>query len=192
MFLQNKKKYTNVNLQRIEDLNIFLDLRNFNLLDERKDYFSILSNVYFYLENSLLETWNIVKEINQKLLYPLKEKNLYSIVCFQYEKYLEYKDNVSKGIKYTNEEIVNKLRITFEEQDSMFQLITKETAKLRKNFRDRKYSKKYYIKKEKKEKDNFSEELEKQDKIQNMLNLGYSKKEISKLLHISRNKIKME
>lgn len=192
LFLQNKKKYTNVNLQRIEDLNIFLDLRNFNLLDERKDYFSILSNVYFYLENSLLETWNIVKEINQKLLYPLKEKNLYSIVCFQYEKYLEYKDNVSKGIKYTNEEIVNKLRITFEEQDSMFQLITKETAKLRKNFRDRKYSKKYYIKKEKKEKDNFSEELEKQDKIQNMLNLGYSKKEISKLLHISRNKIKME
>ena len=87
---------------------------------------------------------------------------------------------------------MNKLRITFEEQDSMFQLITKETAKLRKNFRDRKYSKEYYIKKEKKEKDNFSEELEKQDKIQNMLNLGYSKKEISKLLHISRNKIKME
>lgn len=185
--IENKKRYTNVGLQRLQDLDKVLELRNFNLLEERRDYFSILSNICFYLEKDFLEVFQFTKEKNEQLLYPLKEKEIYSIVHFQYEEFLKYKENISKGMKYTNEEIVKKLRITFEEQDKMLQLITKETARLRKNFRDREYSKKYYVKKEK------TEKIEKEFpiyEIQNMLELGYSKTEISKRLNVSRNSIK--
>lgn len=187
IFSENKKRYTNVGLQRLKDFDTFLDLRNFNLLKERKAYFEIMANVLFYLEKDFITVLNYVQEKNQKLLYPLKDKIIYSIVEFQYRNYLEYKTDSLMGIKYTNETIVKKLGITFEEQDFMMQLITKETAKLRKNYRDREYSRKNYVKKEriqKEEKENVSVV-----QIKNMLELGYSKSEISKLLHISRNTI---
>ncbi len=186
IFSENRKRYTNVGLQRLQDFETFLKLRNYNLLKERRAYFEIISNVLFYLDKDFIAVLNYVQKRNNELLYPLKEKMIYSIVEFQYEKYLEYKENSTKGIKYTNEVIVSKLGITFEEQDSMLQLITKDMAKLRKNYRDREYSKKHYIKKEK-DKD-INEDIS-VIQIQNMLNLGYSKNEISKLLHISRNTI---
>lgn len=187
-FIENKKRYTNVGLQRLQDLDTLLKIRNYNLTIEKRDYFEILANVMFYLEKDFISVLNELEKKNQELLYPLRDKNLYSIVTFQYEKYLEYKQDSSKGIKYTNEAIVKNLNITFEEQDKMLQLMTKETARLRKNYRDREYSKKHYHKKEKIEKEEVNDNLTIQ--IQNLLHLGYSKTEISKQLHISRNTIK--
>lgn len=185
VFSENKKRYTNVGLQRLQDLKTLLKIRNYDLL-EKRDYFEILANVMFYLELDFIEVLNEVNARNKEFLHPVKEEYLYSIVSFQYEKYLEYKTDSSKGIKYTNETIVKKLHITFEEQDEMLQLIEKNTVKLRKNYRDREYSKKHYKKKEKIVQD---EDDNKLIQIQNMLQLGYSKAEISKQLHVSRNTI---
>ena len=121
-----KSRYTKVNIQRDEDFNAFLELRNYDIEGCRNIFFHLMSVNCFYLGMSEQETAAYLDDINNQLVSPYD--GLDAIIRYAKSNYETYEDDYNSAVKYKNRTIVNLLGITKEEQKSMKQLIGQDEA----------------------------------------------------------------
>ncbi len=199
-------KYSKVNVQRIEDFHKLIQLRNYDLMGNRNYFFEFLTNTLFYTGYSEEDIWNYIKSENNSLKIPLKETQLQSIFHYNVNNLKKYKEDSSKGVKYTNRHIVELLNISSDEQIEMKQLIGNKEAEKREHIRLQKLqekrkearkNKKSSVKENLKQveennksskKETASQELK--QNIQMMVDMGMSIKEIANILKISEKTVK--
>ena len=208
----NYVRYKKVGEQRLVDFDTLLLYRSFDIQDAFT-YFNIMANVLLYLNKNEEEIILYMEEKNKLLKNGLTTSKLLQILTFQKNNYEAYKIDPKLGVKYSNDIIVRKLKITDFEQDKMLQLISKETAILRTRYHKREYARKAYEEKKQKNREKKEELKDKQVKenknikemhktkrnsmqkeeielqIKEMLSLGIQVKEISEMLHVSKTKI---
>lgn len=127
---ENKKRYTRVGMERLEDLDRLISMRQ-DEISERFHLFRILGNILFYLWKEPAEVLQYMDERNKRLYEPISENCLLRIFTFCKEDYEKYLNNPELGIKYTNKKIVELLQIRPYEQWDMKQLIGKGEAEQR-------------------------------------------------------------
>ena len=124
-----KSKYTRVNIQRDEDLQRLLELRNYDIVGFRNIFFHILAVNCFYIGLPEYEVLAYLHSLNNELINPYNA--IESVVNYAKKNYDTYLIDENKAIKYTNLDIVKMLSITKEEQKEMQQLIDREEFKQR-------------------------------------------------------------
>jgi len=121
-----KSRYTKVNIQRDEDFNTLLELRDYDMEGYRNILFHLMSVNCFYLgmdEDSVREYLN---EVNRSLVSPYD--SLDAVIRYARKNYERYEEDYEGTVKYTNRTIVGLLDITEEEQKYMKQLIGQKVA----------------------------------------------------------------
>lgn len=126
---ENKKRYTCVGMERLEDLDRLIAIRQ-EEISERFHFFRIMGNTLFYLEKEPADVLGYMDERNRRLYGParISENCLLRIFTFCKEDYEKYLSNPELGIKYTNRKIVELLQIRPFEQHEMKQLIGQDEA----------------------------------------------------------------
>lgn len=162
-----KSRYTKVNVQRDEDFNTLLELRNYDMKGYRNILFHLMSVNCFYLgmdEDSIRDYLN---EVNRSLVAPYD--SLDAVIRYAKHNYERYEEDYEGAVKYTNRRIVELLDISEEEQEHMKQLIGQKEA----DKRVEKSNKKSIVKQmEKKRKDTMTKRCDLQEE---MLALRYRK-----------------
>lgn len=121
-----RSRYTKVNVQRDEDFNTLLELRNYDIEGCRNTFFHLMSVNCFYLGMSEQEIATYLGDINNQLIVPYD--GLDAVIRYAKNNYVTYEEDYDNAIKYKNRTIVDLLGITEEEQKSMKQLIGQDEA----------------------------------------------------------------
>lgn len=121
-----RSRYTKVNVQRDEDFNALLEMRNYDIEGCRNMFFHLMSVNCFYLGMSEQETAAYLNDINNQLAAPYD--GLDAVIRYAKSNYETYEEDYDNAVKYKNRTIVELLGITEEEQKSMKQLIGQEEA----------------------------------------------------------------
>lgn len=162
-----KSRYTKVNVQRDEDFNTLLELRNYDMEGYRNILFHLMSVNCFYLgmdEDSIRDYLN---EVNRSLVAPYDSLDV--VIRYAKHNYERYEEDYEGAVKYTNRRIVELLDISEEEQEHMKQLIGQKEA----DKRVEKSNKKSIVRQmEKKRKDTMTKRCDLQEE---MLTLRYRK-----------------
>lgn len=124
-----RSRYTKVNVQRDEDFNALLEMRNYDIEGCRNMFFHLMSVNCFYLGMSEQETAAYLNDINNQLVAPYD--GLDAVIRYAKSNYETYEEDYDNAVKYKNRTIVELLGITEEEQKSMKQLIGQEEAEER-------------------------------------------------------------
>lgn len=124
-----RSRYTKVNVQRDEDFNALLEMRNYDIEGCRNMFFHLMSVNCFYLGMSEQETAAYLNDINNQLAAPYD--GLDAVIRYAKSNYETYEEDYDNAVKYKNRTIVELLGITEEEQKSMKQLIGQEEAEER-------------------------------------------------------------
>ncbi len=182
---ENKKRYTRVGMERLEDLDKLIEMRQ-EEISERFHFFRIMGNVLFYLGKEPAEVLLYMDERNKRLYEPISENCLLRIFTFCKEDYEKYLTNPRLGIKYTNKRIVELLQIRPYEQWDMKQLIGEGEAEERVKISHIISTRKAYepVKQEKRYAREMKEEAIKQELLQ-MRQSGMSNYAITKKKKIS-------
>lgn len=128
--VENKKRFTRVGRERLEDLDKLIELRQ-DEIRERFHFFRIIGNILFYLGKEPAEVLQYMNDRNKRLYVPISESCLLRIFTFCKEDYEKYLSDTQLGIKYTNQRIVELLQIRKYEQEEMKQLIDEDEAEIR-------------------------------------------------------------
>lgn len=128
--VENKKRFTRVGRERLEDLDKLIELRQ-DEIRERFHFFRIMGNILFYLGKEPAEVLQYMNDRNKRLYTPISERCLLRIFTFCKEDYEKYLSDTQLGIKYTNQRIVELLQIRKYEQEEMKQLIDEDEAEIR-------------------------------------------------------------
>lgn len=128
--VENKKRFTRVGRERLEDLDKLVELRQ-DEIRERFHFFRIMGNILFYLGKEPAEVLQYMNDRNKRLYVPISESCLLRIFTFCKEDYEKYLSDTQLGIKYTNQRIVELLQIRKYEQEDMKQLIDEDEAEIR-------------------------------------------------------------
>lgn len=128
--VENKKRFTRVGRERLEDLDKLIELRQ-DEIRERFHFFRIMGNILFYLGKEPAEVLQYMNDRNKRLYTPISESCLLRIFTFCKEDYEKYLSDPELGIKYTNQRIVELLQIRKYEQEEMKQLIDEDEAEIR-------------------------------------------------------------
>lgn len=128
--MENKKRFTRVGRERLEDLDKLIKLRQ-DEIRERFHFFRIMGNILFYLGKEPAEVLQYMNDRNKRLYVPISERCLLRIFTFCKEDYEKYLSDTKLGIKYTNQRIVELLQIRKYEQEEMKQLIDEDEAEIR-------------------------------------------------------------
>lgn len=128
--MENKKRFTRVGRERLEDLDKLIKLRQ-DEIRERFHFFRIMGNILFYLGKEPAEVLQYMNDRNKRLYVPISERCLLRIFTFCKEDYEKYLSDTQLGIKYTNQRIVELLQIRKYEQEEMKQLIDEDEAEIR-------------------------------------------------------------
>lgn len=128
--VENKKRFTRVGRERLEDLDELVELRQ-DEIRERFHFFRIMGNILFYLGKEPAEVLQYMNDRNKRLYVPISESCLLRIFTFCKEDYEKYLSDTQLGIKYTNQRIVELLQIRKYEQEEMKQLIDEDEAEIR-------------------------------------------------------------
>lgn len=128
--VENKKRFTRVGRERLEDLDKLIEMRQ-DEIRERFHFFRIMGNILFYLGKEPAEVLQYMNDRNKRLYVPISESCLLRIFTFCKEDYEKYLSDTQLGIKYTNQRIVELLQIRKYEQEEMKQLIDKDAAEIR-------------------------------------------------------------
>lgn len=128
--VENKKRFTRVGRERLEDLDKLIELRQ-DEIRERFHFFRIMGNILFYLGMEPAEVLQYMNDRNKRLYTPISERCLLRIFTFCKEDYEKYLSDTQLGIKYTNQRIVELLQIRKYEQEEMKQLIDEDEAEIR-------------------------------------------------------------
>lgn len=121
-----KSRYTKVNMQRDDDFNTLLELRNYDMEGYRNIFFHLMSVNCFYLGMDEDSIKDYLDEINRSLIAPYD--SLDAVIRYAKSNHERYEDDYEGAVKYTNRTIVGLLDITEEEQKHMKQLIGQEEA----------------------------------------------------------------
>ncbi len=182
---ENKKRYTRVGMERLEDLDKLIAMRQ-EEISERFHFFRIMGNILFYLGKEPAEVLQYMDERNKRLYEPISENCLLRIFTFCKEDYEKYLTDPKLGIKYTNKKIVELLQIRPYEQWDMKQLIGEGEAEERVKISHIISTRKAYepVKQEKRYAREMKEEAIKQELLQ-MRQSGMSNYAITKKKKIS-------
>lgn len=187
--LENKKRYTHVGMERLEDLDKLISM-NYGYITERFNFFRIMGNVLFYLDKEPADVLQYMDERNKKLEEPVSERCLLRIFTFCKEDYEKYVRNPELGIKYTNDKIVELLKIRRCEQQNMKQLIDNYEAEFRVRINHIASSRKAYA--PVKQKNQATKEAENDILRQELLQMrqnGMSNNEIAKKKHFDLRRV---
>ena len=121
-----KSRYTKVNMQRDEDFNTLLELRNYDIEGYRNTLFHLMSVNCFFLGMDKDSVKEYLDEVNNSLVAPYD--SLDAVIRYAEKNYERYEEDYEGTVKYTNRTIVERLDITAEEQKHMKQLIGQEEA----------------------------------------------------------------
>jgi len=121
-----KSRYTKVNIQRDEDFNTLLELRNYDMEGYRNILFHLMSVNCFFLGMDEDSVRKYLNEINSLLIAPYDSLN--AVIRYAGKNYERYEEDYEGTVKYTNRTIVERLDITEEEQKHMKQLIGQREA----------------------------------------------------------------
>lgn len=121
-----KSRYTKVNIQRNEDFNTLLELRNYDMEGYRNTLFHLMSVNCFFLGMDENYVRKYLNEINSLLVAPYD--SLDAVIHYAKKNYERYEEDYEGTVKYTNRTIVERLDITEEEQKHMKQLIGQREA----------------------------------------------------------------
>lgn len=174
--VENKKRFTRVGRERLEDLDKLVEMRQ-DEIRERFHFFRIMGNILFYLGKEPAEVLQYMNDRNKRLYVPISESCLLRIFTFCKEDYEKYLSDTQLGIKYTNQRIVELLQIRKYEQEEMKQLIDKDEAEIR--IRDSNIVSKRKAYEPSKQKKKVAENVLKQELLQ-MRQDGMSNNEIAK------------
>lgn len=185
----NKKRFTHVGIERLEDLDKLVDMRQYEI-SERFHFFRIMGNILFYLGKEPEEVLQYMTNRNQRLYESISENCLLRIFIFCKEDYEKYLGNPELGIKYTNKRIVELLKIRPYEQQEMKQLIDEAEAEQRIRISHIISTRKAYepVKQEKRYIRQVKEEVIKQEFLQ-MKQDGMSNNEIAKKKKVDLRKV---
>ena len=122
----DKSRYTKVNVQRDEDFNTLLELRNYSIEGYRNILFHLMSVNCFYLGMDEDSVRDYLNEINRSLAAPYD--SLDAVIRYAKHNHERYEEDYEGAVKYTNRRIVELLDITGEEQAHMKQLIGQKEA----------------------------------------------------------------
>lgn len=128
--VENKKRFSRVGRERLEDLDKLVELRQ-DEIRERFHFFRIMGNILFYLGKEPAEVLQYMNDRNKRFYTPISERCLLRIFTFCKEDYEKYLSDTQLGIKYTNQRIVELLQIRKYEQEEMKQLIDGDEAEIR-------------------------------------------------------------
>ena len=187
--VENKKRFTRVGRERLEDLDKLIELRQ-EEIRERFHFFRIMGNILFYLGKEPAEVLQYMNDRNKRLYRPISENCLLRIFTFCKEDYEKYLGDPKLGIKYTNRRIVELLQIRKLEQWEMKQLIGENEAWERNKVSHIISTRKAYapIKHDKRYAREVKEEAEKEEFLQ-MRQLGMSNNQIAKNKNIDTRKV---
>jgi len=174
--VENKKRFTRVGRERLEDLDKLVEMRQ-DEIRERFHFFRIMGNILFYLGKEPAEVLQYMNDRNKRLYVPISERCLLRIFTFCKEDYEKYLSDTQLGIKYTNQRIVELLQIRKYEQQEMKQLIDEDEAEIR--IRDSNIVSKRKAYEPIKQKKKVAENILKQELLQ-MRQDGMSNNEIAK------------
>ena len=121
-----KSRYTKVNIQRDEDFNTLLELRDYDIEGYRNILFHLMSVNCFYLGMDEDSVRDYLNEVNRSLVAPYD--SLDAVIRYAKHNYERYEEDYEGAVKYTNRRIVELLDITGEEQGHMKQLIGQKEA----------------------------------------------------------------
>ena len=122
----DKSRYTKVNVQRDEDFNTLLELRDYSIEGYRNILFHLMSVNCFYLGMDEDSVRDYLNEINRSLAAPYD--SLDAVIRYAKHNHERYEEDYEGAVKYTNRRIVELLDITGEEQEHMKQLIGQKEA----------------------------------------------------------------
>lgn len=187
--MENKKRFTRVGRERLEDLDKLVEMRQ-DEIRERFHFFRILGNILFYLGKEPAEVLQYMNDRNKHLYTSISERCLLRIFTFCKEDYEKYLSDTQLGIKYTNQRIVELLQIRKYEQEEMKQLIGETEAWERNKVSHVISSRKAYapIKHDKRYAREMKEEADKEEFLQ-MRQLGMSNNQIAKKKHVDTRKV---
>lgn len=187
--MENKKRFTRVGRERLEDLDKLIELRQ-DEIRERFHFFRIMGNILFYLGKEPAEVLQYMNDRNKRLYVPISESCLLRIFTFCKEDYEKYLSDTQLGIKYTNQRIVELLQIRKYEQEEMKQLIGEAEAWERNKVSHVISTRKAYapIKHEKRYAREMKEEADKEELLR-MRQLGMSNNQIAKKKHVDTRKV---
>ena len=184
-----KKRFTRVGRERLEDLDKLSEMRQ-DEIRERFHFFRIMGNILFYLGKEPVEVLQYMNDRNKRLYVPISESCLLRIFTFCKEDYEKYLSDSKLGIKYTNQRIVELLKIRKYEQEEMKQLIGEVEAWERNKISHIISTRKSYapIKHDKRYAREMKEEADKEEFLQ-MRQLGMSNNQIAKKKHVDLRKV---
>lgn len=187
--MENKKRFTRVGRERLEDLDKLIELRQ-DEIRERFHFFRIMGNILFYLGKEPAEVLQYMNDRNKRLYVPISERCLLRIFTFCKEDYEAYLSDPELGIKYTNQRIVELLQIRKYEQEEMKQLIGETEAWERNKVSHIISTRKAYapIKHDKRYAREMKEEADKEEFLR-MRQLGMSNNQIAKKKHVDLRKV---
>lgn len=161
-----------LNKARLNDLETLLNIRNYNFYDLHiRNTFLHLFSVYLRkITDDLEEIFDKIKEINGN--FDISIENI------DYLKNQIFKDELNYN--YKNEDIINMLLISQEEQEQLKTIISKDEQSRRRNTKKR----------EKRKNDNGltireQQKVDNMEKIKQLLAEGYKKTEIAKMIGIT-------
>lgn len=186
---ENKKRFTRVGRERLEDLDKLIELRQ-DEIRERFHFFRIMGNILFYLGKESAEVLQYMNDRNKRLYVPISERCLLRIFTFCKEDYEKYLSDPELGIKYTNQRIVELLQIRKLEQWEMKQLIGETEAWERNKVSHIISTRKAYapIKHDKRYAREMKEEVDKEEFLR-MRQLGMSNNQIAKKKNVDTRKV---
>lgn len=184
-----KKRFTRVGRERLEDLDKLIKLRQ-DEIRERFHFFRVMGNILFYLGKEPSEVLQYMNDRNEMLYVPISESCLLRIFTFCKEDYEKYLSDPKLGIKYTNQRIVELLKIRKYEQEEMKQLIGEVEAWERNKISHIISTRKAYapIKHDKRYAREMKEEADKEEFLQ-MRQLGMSNNQIAKKKSVDTRKV---
>ena len=187
--VENKKRFTRVGRERLEDLDKLSEMRQ-DEIRERFHFFRIMGNILFYLGKEPVEVLQYMNDRNKRLYVPISESCLLRIFTFCKEDYEKYLSDSKLGIKYTNQRIVELLKIRKYEQEEMKQLIGEVEAWERNKVSHIISTRKAYapIKHDKRYAREMKEEADKEEFLQ-MRQLGMSNNQIAKKKNVDTRKV---
>ncbi len=187
--VENKKRFSRVGRERLEDLDKLVELRQ-DEIRERFHFFRIMGNILFYLGKEPAEVLQYMNDRNKRLYTPISERCLLRIFTFCKEDYEKYLSDTQLGIKYTNQRIVELLQIRKYEQEEMKQLIGEAEAWQRNKVSHIISTRKAYapIKHDKRYAREMKEEADKEEFLR-MRQLGMSNNQIAKKKHVDTRKV---
>ncbi len=187
--MEYKKRFTRVGRERLEDLDKLIKLRQ-DEIRERFHFFRVMGNILFYLGKEPSEVLQYMNDRNEMLYVPISESCLLRIFTFCKEDYEKYLSDPKLGIKYTNQRIVELLKIRKYEQEEMKQLIGEVEAWERNKISHIISTRKAYapIKHDKRYAREMKEEADKEEFLQ-MRQIGMSNNQIAKKNNVDLRKV---